>query len=154
MRRYLRFSLRALLVLVTAIGALLGYEMQWIRARRDFVEEQKTRFVKAQELPPSVDFNGEMFLITSYPEHQWTNAPSLLWMFGERGRVVVLVVIDGDIKVPDGPYFPQINSAPPEVTRAEKLFPESSIYPVTWSRSKRGKQFVPVQIGNQRALRM
>ena len=102
-RPRLKFSLRTLLVLVTVLCVplcWLGYQLNWIRQRR---EALATSWV--------IDFGGS----ASVP------APRLLWMFGERGRKNLVVMpahgLGGDWTLADDV----------ELKRAQELFPEASV---------------------------
>lgn len=67
-----RFSLRAMLVLMTALACFLWYHISWINQRRAAIEDQL------------------VFPIT-YPGDVEQEAPGLLWMFGEEGHHQMLV---------------------------------------------------------------
>ena len=66
-RRWFRFSLRTFFVLVTVLGVLLGYHIDWIVNRRAFLRE--SRAVMEEPGDPR-----------NYPF-----APGLLPLLGERG---------------------------------------------------------------------
>ena len=70
-RRWFRFGLRTLFVLMTAIACWLGYSLKWIRDRREFARREGVEVV-------------------IYPDRR-TPAPWMLSPFGEAGAYVVVV---------------------------------------------------------------
>ena len=64
-RRWFRFSLRTLFVLVTVVCVWLGYQLNWIRQRRDVLG------------------SGEVLVFDEVDRE--SRPPSLLWLFGEHG---------------------------------------------------------------------
>jgi hypothetical protein len=64
-RRWFRFSLRTMFVLVTVVCVWLGYQLNWIRQRREVLNSGE--FLGFQEVDRE------------------SRPPSLLWLFGERG---------------------------------------------------------------------
>jgi hypothetical protein len=103
-RRWFQFSLRSLLIVVTAIACWLGYELNWIRERRAFLarelvvqETEKVRY------PPPTEFIA---------------APSLLGLFGEPGYETVPVCSAGQYLKFDGAA---------RLKKAARLFPEATI---------------------------
>jgi hypothetical protein len=107
-RRWFTFSLRTLLVVMTAFCVWMGYHLNWIRQRHAFLSEQSA------VLAPHLDglTNGE--------KSGYCLAPGCLWLFGENGRNSVLVSTNSET-----PH--QI--APDDLERlreARRLFPEAS----------------------------
>lgn len=87
-----RYSLRALLVLMTALACFLWYHINWIQQRRAAIEDH---------LVFSIMFDGV--------EEQ--AAPGLLWMFGEKGHHQLMV--NG---LDDGPEVNCMRAIFPEAT--------------------------------------
>lgn len=71
----LRFSIRAILVMMTLLAIWCGYSMNWIRQRREIIESSMA--------PPLTTGND-------------VTAPSLLWMFGEPGYHGILIARQKD----------------------------------------------------------
>jgi hypothetical protein len=98
-RRWFRFSLRTLFVLVTLFGCWLGYQLNWIRARRLALE------------------SGEVGLIVWGPNHVDVPDQSPPWMLGLLGEsspgCAGLVVA------------PSTSDA--ELARIQSLFPELDV---------------------------
>jgi hypothetical protein len=69
-RRGFRFTLRTLFVLVTLIALWLGWSLNWIRQRHEFLRDRRG------------------FVFDTDPEAS-TSAPALLWLFGEEGAEYV-----------------------------------------------------------------
>jgi hypothetical protein len=63
-RRWFRFSLRTMFVLVTVFCVWLGYQLNWIRQRRDAIRSDIILSIGTDETRP----------------------PGLLWIFGEQGH--------------------------------------------------------------------
>jgi hypothetical protein len=80
-RRWLRFSLRTLFVLVTLVAIWAAYSAHWIRQRREFV-----RKLESDSWPFTVaEFNSAIF------------APGLLGLFGEDGVETITLAIEPDM---------------------------------------------------------
>jgi hypothetical protein len=101
-RRWYRWSLRTLFVVVTALGISFGsvaYNLNWIRQRH-------------QALQIWTGLQGPS-----------TSAPGMLWIFGEPGyEVVVKMRIPRTTKYPTGEDRNECN-------RMQALFPEASVLP-------------------------
>ena len=69
-RRWFRFSLRTGFILLTVLCAWVGYEVNWIRQRREqFASKQVAEHVDSFDI----------------------RAPGLLWLFGETGHRFLIV---------------------------------------------------------------
>jgi hypothetical protein len=104
-RRWLRFSLRTLFLLVTLVAVWLGWSLNWIRQRQYVVAHSSVE-------------------TTSWETGEPVNAPGLLWLFGEPGYY--------DVRVLFGPDDPRDNT-PAEVAFAtgfKDLFPEAQVFGV------------------------
>src|SRR5262245_5702551 len=87
--RRFRYSLRTLFVVVTLLCVWLGYSLNWIRQRREFIAEQQARDAVITK------WGGE--IASPHPPGQAApRAPAGLWLFGESGYFAVAVVVDGD----------------------------------------------------------
>ena len=104
-RRWLRFSLRTLFVLVTVVCVWLGYQLNWIRERRKYLEEH-----------PGV-------VREPSPQDNVATAPNLLWLLPESGVTRLHVQSPGFFDEAD--YHHDNPSL--EATRARELFPEAII---------------------------
>ncbi len=71
-RRWLRFSLRTMFVVVTAVCLGLGYQWRWITQRHSMLQSGKLEVLDDEELIG-------LGLPTT------ARAPGILWLFGERG---------------------------------------------------------------------
>jgi len=78
-RRWLQFafSLRTLFVVVTVCACWLGYQLNWISQRRDFIENRA---------PTRVYWAPSLSLPITITDPSRVDAPGMLWMFGERGN--------------------------------------------------------------------
>ena len=115
-RRWFRFSLRMLLVMVTTVGVLLGWlgvQLKWIHDRHKALEwllPYHARQLAAERgaLPPPL--KGE------YVSHPTTKAPWSLRIFGEKG--IERLEVYEDLANPDGPH---------SVNELSSLFPEAEV---------------------------
>lgn len=128
-RRWFRFSLRTLFVVVTVFCSWLGYELNWIRERHELLARQKAIAVGSEEIalptcglswlwvPPKVD-----------------RAPSPLWIFGEQPitNLEITQIVDDDVL-----NQPQI-AEQREFELAHSLFPEAI---VIWRLARVRKDF-------------
>jgi hypothetical protein len=93
-RRWFSFSLRTLFALVTLVAVWLGWNLKWIRQRREFVSDEQ--FAYAYSLHP-------------------VTAPSLLWVFAEVGREFVIMNSPSDFELAEARrLFPEAFIASPE----------------------------------------
>lgn len=90
-----RFSLRLLFVAVALIAAWMGWSVDWIRQRHDFLRRVPASPYTRQ---------GES-----------VRAPGLLWLFGEEGaKLVFLSVSAKDSDIAEGRrLFPEAGIIPP-----------------------------------------
>lgn len=135
LRTQLRFSLRTLLAVVTAIGCFLGYELNWIMQRREFLLSHGLGHVRdlieqQQRWQYGIMYSRDDFhslgTIRKCPR-----APSLLWLFGESGVNTILMNVpkselsmNGETNEYDAP------NRIPAVAELRRLFPEATLY---WS---------------------
>ena len=104
-RRWFRFSLRTLFVLVTLFCVWLGYQLNWVRQRR---EEIKCERVEAGHTQMCFQTSAEP------PTYQ---APALLRFFGECGYASLWTR-----------DFQTNEQSLAEAHRVRRLFPEATIY--------------------------
>ena len=91
-RRWVRFSLRTLFLLVTVVGLLAGwvvYQLDWIRQRHETLQ-------RASHL------GGP------------TRAPGLLWLFGEQGYREIDIVFDPNKQTGEARASKQVSDLFPE----------------------------------------
>jgi len=97
-RRYFRFGLRSLLLVLTVVAVVLGYHANWIRQRREASEGWLTSY-------------------WSPPPNRIPKAPGLLWLLGERGY--------GHIwRESTGSLTPEEEA---QLAKMKRLFPEATI---------------------------
>jgi hypothetical protein len=101
-RRWFRFSLRTLFVLITACAIFFGWELHWKNQRHEYLKTHK-------------GFNAATRL----------RAPGLLWLFGELGVNQVVVESPGFGEMSAKRLYN--DHAPPEAVAARNLFPEAAI---------------------------
>jgi len=114
-RRWFRFSLRTMLVLVTLVGITIGWtgmQLKWIRDRQEAI-----RWLESSADPNDTDGawrGGRQY--TTYESYQNSNAPWSLRLFGERG--IDRLHIDKSALRPNDRH---------QARDFEKLFPEARI---------------------------
>src|SRR5258708_10246160 len=90
-RRWFRFSLRTMFVVVTLFGCWLAYSLNWIRQRHDFIADETS----VREHHPTHDtWSATIVGRGKNPPAPW--APSMLWAFGEDGYTVVCVLAEAE----------------------------------------------------------
>jgi hypothetical protein len=132
---FVRFSLRSLFILTTAICIFLGYQWEWVKRRRAFLAEQ-TRLFAADTMPGR--------------NHYWWmleggNAPQLLWMFNEPGYHRLSIIVEDGFTKHDGAFYTMPRTHPTRV-RAKSLFPEAEIIGSYADRRPEGKELQPIVI--------
>jgi hypothetical protein len=106
-RRWFRFSLRTLFVVMTLACIWLGYQLNWIRQRR--AVRTGSTVAWQHEFP-----TDKMFQKMPPPP----KAPGMLWLFGEIGYYAVHVVFNAE--------EPLTAAQKAEVERVSRLYPEAS----------------------------
>ncbi|REK11381.1 MAG: hypothetical protein DWQ37_13925 [Planctomycetota bacterium] len=124
-RRWLRFSLRGLLIAVALVALPLAYPLRWIHERHEAIKDNIARMDQAGKT--SWDLSGGW---ESFPANP-AQAPSILGLFGEPGlpAITFLYIVD---EPPKG--------MTPEMLRMKSLFPEATL---TWSFVDRNGNFFP-----------
>jgi hypothetical protein len=117
-RRWFRFSLRTLLFGATALGCWLGYEVNWILKRHQFLAEQE-----------AIRRTGDPAWIAAIDQHAPIivrgPGPGLSWLFGEKGALIIQVYLEPtDIT---WSRTEPVSESDPKVKHARMLFPESII---------------------------
>jgi hypothetical protein len=106
-RRWLRFSLWTMFVVITmaalVLGLALSHSKNWIRQRHNFLNHQ---MVVALEH----DYTQE-----GTPYWEPVSAPGLLWLFGEKGQYSIRLVVVNEVTLAK------------EYHEAQRLFPEAMI---------------------------
>jgi hypothetical protein len=116
-RIWFRFSLRTLFVLVTLFGCAMGwvaYSLNWIRQRREFCAR------------PDVEA-----LVVA--DGDYSQAPAFLWLFGEKGRGIIRIIIDLPVW-PEAVVPADRKRTVEEQTlldHAKNLFPEAEVQEVS-----------------------
>lgn len=135
-----RYSLRTLLIVITAICVGLGYEINWIHQRQVFLADQLARHNAAwagHETDPrksrTLDWWRNQLASTD------NRAPAFLWLFGETAVFRLIIVIpDEDIidrRKEDwrGVYRQyEMAASQSDYRRARRLFPEAEVIPMRW----------------------
>jgi hypothetical protein len=123
-----RYSLRTLLIIVTLIGCWLGYQLKWIRDRRQFLQDQDV-ILNAHDVGPAGELAGD----------KKPRPPGMLWMFSEPGYKFVNVWVNSH-------DFDNLSAADHKsIEEALHLFPESVHCIVTrWSGGYHRESLEPV----------
>jgi hypothetical protein len=133
---FARFSLRTLFVLITAICIFLGYQWEWIRQRRSFVDEQRDSVSVRESWALHLRSGGiddkqakrSVHYAFYYTEPR---GPRLLWLVGERGvRRFELEIPVTDRGISERNDFYTVPSSHPLLKRARRLFPEAKVFPI------------------------
>ena len=82
-RRWFRFGLRTLFMVVTLFGVWLAVQVKWIRDRRAFLSQEGVWNLTIEQLLDP--FDNEL------PEDELLPAPGVLWLFGEKGIPGILI---------------------------------------------------------------
>jgi hypothetical protein len=131
MTRLMRFSLRTLLIGISAVCYLLAYEVNWIHNRREFIAEQGAKGAYSEAIrsrwPRSVNN------VNQPAEGAYRQAPSWLEWFGERGyHHIAIIIPESDTanrRLGVGSVTLDTLNNHPDYVRAQRLFPEATIYP-------------------------
>jgi hypothetical protein len=126
----LRFSLRSLFILITAICIILGYQLEWIRRRHAFVKAHMRNAPNLERLNDYIDGSeARTSLLQTYGVPRIA-APFPLWLFGERGILMIAVpVSQADVIFPKEEGYPEaVSKEHPLVKQAIRLFPESEVF--------------------------
>jgi hypothetical protein len=83
-RRWFRFSLRTMFVVVTVVAIFVAYHVNWIRQRHEFLKTE----------------------VATFPSQSRPSAPGLLWMFGEKGVPNLTVLHPADFVTAES-LFPE-----------------------------------------------
>lgn len=103
-RRWFRFGLRTLFVMVTLLCGWLAYQLNWIQSRRALIAETpKWRVIAGRSHSPQ------------------PRSPAMLWLFAEPGYAFVQRA-----RLYNQPDLNEIS----EIKRAQSLFPEARIVAV------------------------
>jgi hypothetical protein len=113
-RRWFQFGIGTMFVVVTVFAVFLGYHLNWIRQRHEFIAEQQRR-----------SGSDVSVVDTNVSDDVTVPAPGLLALFGEHGVVQLGVIIDSDGIPLDGPL--PVAADEVRIQRARKLFPEATL---------------------------
>jgi len=108
-RRWFRFSLRTLFVIVTVLGGLLAYQLNWIRQRHEIIAFYET------SVAPKTGYAWPLDVVSyaateEFPPYR--TAPWNLRLFGERGYAELGL-------------FRHVSDS--ELLRIKGLFPEAEV---------------------------
>jgi hypothetical protein len=121
-RRWLRFSVRTLLIAVTIFCVWLGWASRWVTQRRHAVDRSTGVFRDGDGRTP------------------WS-----LWLLGERGAATIVVHVHGKTLQDANARAEQLA---PELKRLQRLFPEAEIKTLrNWPYMDLG-DFVPRRANN------
>jgi len=124
-----RFSLRALMLAVTAICIFYAYEVHWCNQRRDYMlhwhfhgmaAADRARFTTASR--QNIELNSASF--------SDRGAPYLLWLFGERRAEAIWVRVGLKDVTRTGEETATIKRSNPTLKHAMRLFPEAKVWTV------------------------
>jgi hypothetical protein len=132
-RRWFRYSLRTMFVVVTILSVPLGfvaYQLNWIQNRNRELQLDKYWPTDGPEgeHPSNVSYAfAYLDYFTLTPGTQRPAAPELLGMFGERGYAEVDIAFNvGDMK--NGKERQLTLEELKEVERVKRLFPEAEVF--------------------------
>jgi len=133
-RRWFRFSLRTLLVVVLLLAvplAWMGVQLKWIRDRHAF------RLKHLTSIQGGINLNQERaakLVASGFPKAAGRHIapPGMLWLFGEYAFANLDVAVSSDDvrQINGDSYVIPANHA--EVVAAKRLFPESEITIYWW----------------------
>jgi hypothetical protein len=116
----MRYRLRTLLIVVTGICCFMGYELEWIRKRRAFLDWDYPSGHEQYSVYRVIDTRRVGSAGT------YTIAPSALWLFGEKGIYGLWFYIQPEDVLRDPAGRDYIRSTP-AMAAARRLFPESKV---------------------------
>ena len=143
-RRWFRFSLRTLFVVVlvvAAVAAFSSYHLRWIQARHAF---------RAQQLWSSESGHGlskedaAAVIAEGWPTAYHTDPPWALGLFGEYGIDPLCISVRKDEVQRSGDGY-LISAVSSEVHTAKRLFPEAEIRVYWWEKETGTSHDVRVQ---------
>jgi hypothetical protein len=118
-RRWFRFSLRTLFLVVTALACWLGYQLHWIRERHKFLDEvEHEQPQRLLTVLMASAFDEDPRLVPFAPK-----APLSLRIFGESAVAQFHIQ---DIVTHDGRSYPWDD--PKRLAKAARLFPEAEFF--------------------------
>lgn len=111
-RRWFRFGLRTMFVVVTVFACWLGYQLNWIRQRHAFLARKD-------------------IIVQHSSAYYPYDAPTSLRVFGESGQAVLNVIIVDDVRAASCPNFGDrmkllTSREAADVETAARLFPEAT----------------------------
>jgi hypothetical protein len=153
-RRFpLQFSVRSLFVVTTVIAAGLAYEVNWIRQRHAFLEDQRRRHAAVWQ---NLGDDRKRDLLEWWQNQQYSDkrAPGLLWIFGESAVDELYIIIPPE-EIATGlreiPEFGtclvyEISPNHTDYRTARRLFPEARVTVMRWCDGKNASGGFEVQI--------
>jgi hypothetical protein len=123
-----RFSLRTLLLAVTAICVFSAYQVHWCNQRRDYMLQWPFPGWPAnRQLFPAVSRRTIEMNSVSFSDR---GAPYLLWLFGERRAEAIWLRVGIKDVTRTGGETATIRRSHPALKRAKSLFPEARVWTV------------------------
>jgi hypothetical protein len=122
----IRFSLRALMLAVTAICIFCAYQVHWRNQRRDYMLEWHF----PGQPPNRHTAESRRTIEMNSPSFSDRGAPYLLWLFGERRAVSIWVPVGIKDVTRTGEETATIKRSHPALMRARSLFPECSEFTI------------------------
>ena len=112
----LRFSLRSLLLVVTGLCLFFGYQLEWIRKRHQFLDQQALLWA------PYAPYTGPDMA-------HFQLAPPCLWLFRERGYCSFAVLLSEGVYKKDDELGYYCSKSHPTLVRGRTLFAEAKVFP-------------------------
>ena len=120
-RRWFRFSLRTLFVVVTVFVVLVGYHLNWIRQRHELLAEKIRPFTTHRDPRNTVDLTRPFWEASGT-----ARPPGMLWLFREPGvELLRLSRVHDTLQWADRDTCHKMSE--PDLTRAKNLFPAAKV---------------------------
>ena len=131
-RLWFRWSLRTVFVVVTVFGCWLGYELNWIRQRHNFLAHQQS--LHGAHWSPELAAGAWAWKLPASPPK---SAPGLLWILGEEPVITLtlaipkndIIVVRRTLEAIDLEDY-EMRRTQADFVEAELLFPEAEIIPM------------------------
>jgi len=138
--RLTRFRLRTLLIAVAGLCCVLAYEVNWIHQRRHFLAGQESKGVYNEAMRARWPSRTSVNNVSQPVAGAYREAPCCLEWFGERGYHHIAIVIPRSDTVTRrlGVGIDTLDTLDNQAdyARAQRLFPEATIYPCVLNGSE------------------